>query len=204
MVSWPGTQNGSMRPYPAAATLSAAILLVMTACGADDGGELGGAGSDGDLSAHDSGGEGPAGHTMSETDATRADELEGAELREGAYAVLDTAPPGSEDVTGRVWVAQNDEGTTVTTQLSGLEPGTDYLMHLHEQPCSQDDGGDHFRFDPEGSEEPPNEIHLAFTADAEGVGEATVTNDRRVEDAARSIVIHPADAMDNRLACADF
>lgn len=182
-----------------AALTSAALVLALAACGGEDD-SAGTAGMD-DM---DHSGMDHSGHMMNEPDATRADEIQGADLRMGEYAVLDTAPPGVDDVDGMVWVAQDDSGTTVTTELSGLEPGTDYMLHLHDQACSVDSGGEHFRFDPDGAEVPPNEIHLAFTADEDGTGEATVTNDRRVEDGARSIVIHPADAMDNRLACADF
>lgn len=50
----------------------------------------------------------------------------------------------------------------------------------------------------------PNEVHLGFTAAEDGAGEATVTSDNRVADGAPAIVVHPADSMDNRLACADF
>lgn len=88
---------------------------------------------------------------MNDPDATRADEIRGADLRMGEYVVLETAPPGTDGVTGQVWVAQDESGTTVTTELSGLEPGADYMMHLHEQTCGVDAGGEHFRFDPAGS-----------------------------------------------------
>ncbi|MBU1801082.1 MAG: superoxide dismutase family protein, partial [Actinobacteria bacterium] len=64
--------------------------------------------------------------------------------------------------------------------------------------------GPHFKFDLEGSDVPPNEIHLGFTSSADGSGEATITSDEQVGDGAPAVVVHPADAMDNRLACADF
>lgn len=140
---------------------------------------------------------------MGDPDATPADEVEG-ERTSGSFVVLDTAPPGSDGVAGEAFLAQNDDGTTVTVRLSGLEPDTEYVGHLHAQPCDEDSGGPHFQFEQGGSEEPPNEIHLGFTSDADGEGEATATNDRRVEDGAPSVVIHPADSVDNRLACADF
>lgn len=141
--------------------------------------------------------------TMNEPDATPADEVDG-DVTMGDFTVLDTAPPGSDAVSGTAWTAQTDDGTTVTIRLAGLEPETTYMAHLHDQVCEQDNGGEHFRFDPEGEEVPPNEIHLAFTSTADGTGEATVTNDRRVDEDAPAVVIHPMDSMDNRLACADF
>ncbi len=140
---------------------------------------------------------------MNEPDATPAYDV-GGEVTSGDFVLLDTAPPGSEDVAGEAWLAQGEAGTTVTIELRGLVAGEDYVSHLHAQTCEEDDGGPHFAFDAEGSTMPPNEVHLGFTADGDGTGTATVTNDRQVGDDAPAIVVHPADAMDNRLACADF
>lgn len=174
--------------------LAAALVLGLAGCGDDP--------SDGSAAPAD-GDHGEMSMPMNDPDATPADQVEG-EVDTATFQVLDTAPPGSEGVAGRSWLAQTGDGTTVTIRMTGLEPGTDYLAHLHEQACDEDGGGDHFAFDAEGPEEPPNEIHLAFTADDDGAGEATVANDRRVDDGAPSVVVHPADSMDNRLACADY
>ncbi len=183
-----------MRTRRLPAALASLILLgALAGCGDDD--------SQTAEKASDM--EGTEMSTMNDPDATPADEVDG-DVAEGTFTVLDTAPPGSEDVAGQAWLAQNDDGTTVTIRLTGLEPGVDYVSHLHAQTCAEDNGGEHFAFDPDGVETPPNEIHLAFTADDEGTGTATVTNDQRVGDAAPAVVVHPADAMDNRLACADF
>ncbi len=169
---------------------ASALLLTTAACGgSDDGPEA--TGPDMDMA------------EMNDPGATPADEVDG-DVRPGTFEVLPTAPPGSDDVAGDAWLAQNDAGTTVTVRLTGLEPGTTYMGHLHAEPCSTDAGGPHFAFDPDGEEVPPNEVHLGFTATDEGTGEATVTNDTQVGDAAPSVVVHPADAMDNRVACADF
>ena len=140
---------------------------------------------------------------MGDPDATPADEVEG-DVTTGEFAVLDTAPPGSEGAAGQAWLAQNDDGTTVTIRLTGLAADTAYMAHLHAETCAVDNGGAHFMFDLDGSDQPPNEVHLAFTSDDEGSGEVTVTNEQQVGDGAPSVVIHPAGAMDNRLACADF
>ena len=180
------------------ASLAALVLIgTLAACGEDTSGDQ----PSGDNTM--SGMEDMDMSAMNDPDATPADEVDG-DVQKGTFLVLPTAPPGSEDVGGDAWLAQNDEGTTVTVRLTGLEPGIEYVSHLHAQTCEQDNGGPHFAFDPDGEEVPPNEIHLGFTASEDGSGEATVTNDRRVEDQAPAIVIHPADAMDNRLVCADF
>ncbi|WP_323793117.1 CHRD domain-containing protein [Nocardioides sp.] len=183
-----------------AATTTAALSLVLAgaACANDD--------PDmpmmDDMSGMD-GMDGMDGMAMGDPGATPADEVDG-DVTSGEFSVLDTAPPGSDGAAGQAWLAQNDDGTTVTIRLTGLAPDTAYMAHLHAEACASDNGGPHFMFDLDGSEMPPNEVHLAFTADDDGAGEVTVTNEQRVGDGAPSVVIHPTDAMDNRLACADF
>ncbi len=147
--------------------------------------------------------DGMAGMMGGDPDATPADQVDG-EVRSGEFTVLDTAPPGSDDAAGQAWLAQGDDGTTVTIRLTGLAADTVYLAHLHAEPCATDNGGPHFQFEVGGSDQPPNEIHLAFTSDDAGSGEVTVTHDQKVGDGAPSVVVHPATSMDNRLACADF
>ena len=180
---------------------SLALAGTLAACGSNASTEEGS-----DMPGMNDSTDGMDGMDMSEAnqpDAIPADEVDG-EVAEGTFTLLDTAPPGSDDVAGQAWLAQDDDGTTVTIRLSGLEPGVEYVSHLHAQSCSEDNGGAHFAFDLEGEEVPPNEVHLGFTASDDGTGEATVTNDRRVEDLAPSVIVHPADSMDNRLVCADF
>ena len=150
---------------------------------------------------------GATGMTMNDPDATAADELPGADLRTGEFVLLDTAPPGSDGVSGTSYVATaapGAPGTTWTVRLAGLQPDTEYVGHLHEQACADDNAGDHFKFDPAGSDMPPNEVHIGFTSDADGNAEATVTNEREVGDGVKASVIHPASAMDNKLVCADL
>ncbi|MGC9665280.1 hypothetical protein ACNTMW_01855 [Planosporangium sp. 12N6] len=144
----------------------------------------------------------PSGMPMSDPSATPADRIDGA--KKSTFTLLDTRPPGTDAAAGTAWLAQNDQGTTVTITMTGLRPGQAYMAHLHAQSCARDNGGPHFRFDPAGPATPPNEIHLGLTADATGAATATVRNDRKVGDGARAVVVHPMDAMDNRLACADF
>lgn len=179
-----------------AAVVAASLLLTLTACGGGGSEDSADGGSGGDMAGMDM-------SAMNEPDATPADEVDG-DVEEGEFVVLDTAPPGSDEVAGEAFLAQDDDGTTVTIRLIGLEPGVEYVSHLHDAACTDGDGGDHFKFDPAGGDLPPNEVHLGFTATEQGTGMATVTNDQRVEDGAPSIVVHPAEATDNRLACADF
>ncbi|WP_215447943.1 superoxide dismutase family protein [Streptomyces sp. ATCC 21386] len=141
---------------------------------------------------------------MGDPSATPADKIPDADVVKGTFELLDTRPPGMDDVKGSAWLAQGPKGTTVTVSLSGLKPGATYMSHLHAQSCSAKNGGDHFQFEKGGATTPPNEVHLMFTADKSGMGMTTVNNDRKTGEDAKAIVVHPSEAQDNRIACADF
>ncbi len=141
---------------------------------------------------------------MGDPDATRADEIDGGSLVTGAFELLDTRPQGYDEVMGTAWMARHEEGTTVTIEVAGLEPGGEYISHVHAQPCDTDNAGPHYQFEVGGAVMPPNEIHLQFTADADGHGFMTAENDRTVDDRAVAVVVHPIDLTDNKIACADF
>jgi hypothetical protein len=102
------------------------------------------------------------------------------------------APAGYAEVAGEAALERADGGTTVSLAATGLEPKTAYVAHLHTGGCDQaDPGGPHFQFEKGGSEEPPNEIHLEFTSNAAGAGEATATSKREVPAGeAGSLVLH--------------
>jgi hypothetical protein len=136
---------------------------------------------------------------MGDPTAVPAYEVDGAELDHGTFAPL---PGTTRPVTGDAWLARHD-GTTVSIELAGLEPGAEHIAHVHVAACSEA-GGDHFRFDADGAAVPPNEIHLAFTATADGTGSMTVENPMVAPDDARSIVVHIASDGAPKLACADL
>jgi hypothetical protein len=142
------------------------------------------------------------GSPLGDPAATPADRVPGAIA--ATFVLLPTRPPGSDAVRGTAWLAQGAKGTTLTVSLGGLQPGARYLGHLHAQPCATKGGGAHFQFDAGGPAAPPNEVHLMLTADGTGKATVTVTNVRQVGAGAQAVVIHPAAAIDNRLACADF
>ncbi|WFE20514.1 hypothetical protein O7621_21825 [Solwaraspora sp. WMMD937] len=202
--------NGSDRWRTAVAVVGFAAVGVLAGCGDDSSGTTDAADATPEPSASasamsdnmDSDGMDGMDGMMNDPSATPADQIDGAV--EATFALLDTRPPGTDDAAGTAWLAQTDDGTTVTVTMTGLEPGAQYMGHLHAQECAADNGGPHFKFDESGPETPPNEVHLGFTAAADGTGTATVTNEQQVGDAAKSVVIHPMETMDNRLACADF
>ncbi|HUB98198.1 MAG TPA: hypothetical protein VMS11_00080 [Solirubrobacterales bacterium] len=113
----------------------------------------------------------------------------------GTFEALPGAPSDYAKVSGDAELSRSDGGTTAEIEVSGLVPNTAYVAHLHTGGCDQPDaGGPHFQFEKGGSEEPPNEIHFEFEADAKGEGSAKATSDQEVPvGEAGSIVLHLAD-----------
>ena len=182
--------------------LLAALALAAAACGGNDAGPTSTSMAMDDTSEMGDMGDGMA-MNMGDPNAPRADAISGADLARAEFTLLDTRPPGYDAVSGTAWIARHDAGTTVTLELSGLQPGVEYIAHLHEAGCA-DKGGPHFKFDPDGTDVPPNEIHLAFEADGDGSGFMTAENAQTVGADARSVVVHPVEFLDNKVACAEF
>jgi Cu-Zn family superoxide dismutase len=128
--------------------------------------------------------------------ACGSSEEEKTEAVSGQFQLLSGAPVADQGVAGKATLERADGGTTVSLDLRGLEPDAAYVAHLHTEGCDQaDPGGPHFKFDPKGSEEPPNEIHLEFSADNKGAATAESSSDREVPTGeAGSVVLHEAEA----------
>ncbi|MGV0835443.1 hypothetical protein [Mycolicibacterium thermoresistibile] len=143
-----------------------------------------------------------------EPTATTDTETDTVTLR-GEFAPVPDAPPGAEEMGGVAEQVRTPDGATVTITLFGLGPRVDYVAHLHAEPCSAPDpGGPHFKFDPNGGDLPPNEVHLTFTSDAVGSGAAVTEVDRPLPDGeALSVVVHEAggegEHHEPKLVCAD-
>lgn len=118
----------------------------------------------------------------------------------GQFAPVAGAPAGDSEVDGEAELTRSNGGTTVSLSVTGLEPKTAYVAHLHTGGCDQaDPGGPHFQFEKGGSDEPPNEIHLEFTSNAAGEGEAEASSKREVPvGEAGSVVIHTAEGESGR------
>ncbi len=186
--------------------LATALSALLTGCGGDSADHASAdSGASASSAAHGMEGmDGMSDKAMGDPSATPAYKLSGATAVKGTFTMLDTRPPGMNDVKGTAWLAQGNKGTTVTVSLTGLKAGEVYMAHLHAQHCSADNGGSHFQFEKGGPAKPPNEIHLMFTADKSGAGMTTVTNSRKTGKNAVAVVVHPNEAQDNRIACADF
>jgi hypothetical protein len=140
---------------------------------------------------------------MGDAEATPADEVVDAALARGAYALMDSRPAGYDNVAGTTVIARSPQGTTITTELTGLLPNVDYISHAHAKACN-DNAGPHYQFEVGGSEFPPNEIHLAFTSDNDGDGFMTAENPQIAGTDAVAFVVHPTEFIDNKVACVDF
>ncbi|MBT8196991.1 MAG: superoxide dismutase family protein [Acidimicrobiia bacterium] len=140
---------------------------------------------------------------MGDPSATPANVVPNAELAVGAFEILETAPAGYGRLSGTAALARHSNGTTVTVELAGLLPATEFIAHVHGGDCGEA-GGDHFKFDASGGDMPPNEIHLRFTSDSAGAAVMTVENSATAGTGARSLVIHPVALMDAKVACAEF
>jgi hypothetical protein len=129
-------------------------------------------------------------------DSTTGSTDEESQAVSGKFAAVAGAPAAYSKVRGEAELERSDGGTTVSISVSGLEPKTPYIAHLHTGGCGQaEPGGPHFQFQKGGSEEPPNEIHLRFTSNAAGEGEATASSKREVPPSeAGSVVLHVDDS----------
>lgn len=191
-----------MRCRPGGAAVTATVIAAVLV--------LSGCGDDSTATGPQPGGAPPAvpspGQSMDMGDpsATPANKVPDAKVKKGEFTLLATRPPGSDGVKGTAWLAQSSRGTTVTVSMTGLKAGAHYMAHLHAKHCSDGNGGPHFQFVPGGPVAPPNEVHLMLMPDASGKATTTATNDRKTGDGAVAVVVHPYEAQDNRLACADF
>lgn len=156
--------------FPLLALLALAASLFIAACGDDD--------SDATVDAD------PAAAIDSGEETASSE----ASL-EGEFVVV--AEEGFEDVAGVATQERTADGATTSLEISGLDPETDYISHVHAGACDQEDpGGPHYKFDLNGGDTPPNEIHLAFTTDADGAGTATADSAAIPDGEGLTVVVH--------------
>lgn len=126
----------------------------------------------------------------------------------GNFDTVPDAPTQLDRVAGNAELVVTDSASEASIVAEGLEPDSEYFAHVHIDACNAEDpGGPHFKFDPDGGDEPPNEIHLRFTTDGEGAGTAESRVEQAVpEGEAKSIVLHGPDGEggETKLACADL
>lgn len=134
--------------------------------------------------------------------ATTAIAGNGAVTTRGAFSEFATGT-GVYDIGGHATMVRVPSGKTiVSVHVTGLMPNTTYGVHVHNMPCSVNDGGGHYQNVVGGPADSINEIWPAFTANAAGIGNGKAKNDFIARPEAQSIVVHaPGGA---RIACADL
>lgn len=152
---------------PVLAALTAGLLLA--GCGG------------GDKKASDEGSPGPSA-------SPSAEPLSGT--FSGGFHNVDNPPEGTGDITGTAKMEVDDDRTKVSVDVQGLAGKAVYVAHVHNDACAAaDPGGAHYKFDPNGGDMPPNEIHLTLD-NKDGHGTAEAQNDDQATSSARSVVIH--------------
>jgi hypothetical protein len=138
-----------------------------------------------------------------------------------ARGMFQTLPDGAAmglEIEGFAQLARDDSGTHGKVVVRGLDPGTTYAAHLHNAPCSAaNPGGGHYKDDPAGPAEPPNELWFSstedplagITANSGGVARGRGTADWVARPEAQSVVIHAippggSTAGGPKIACADL
>jgi hypothetical protein len=137
---------------------------------------------------------------------------------EGSFANLPTAPKTLDAVTGLTEMVIGHGKTRITITAAGLDNKGQYFGWLGAATCSASDpGGGHFKFDPSGTDQPPNAIRfdITFEVDRHGSKLNGITADQTVAgdaSAAKSVVIYMKKAPDQtlvetnppKLACANL
>lgn len=113
---------------------------------------------------------------------------------------------GYEGVSGAAQMVRMAEALRAELYVEGLKASTEYVAHVHELPCGEDQAGTHYKHDPTiAAEEEANEIWLHFTTDADGRGMASTQQLGKVARMdAQSIVVHDPDADGAKMACANL
>jgi hypothetical protein len=132
---------------------------------------------------------------------------EHATVTEGSFY-----PMGGEGSTvfGSAKLVRHDAGSDLTVHVHGLAPETRYPMHLHAGTCAE--MGPHYRNDPQGPAEPPNELwptsdpddpKAGVTSDEDGIATGRGHAPWKARPEARSVMIHNSDT-GRMVACADL
>ncbi|MBC2932519.1 PKD domain-containing protein [Nocardioides sp. zg-1228] len=109
------------------------------------------------------------------------------------------------ELTGTATMVRRRGATHASLDVSGLKARAMHMVHVHEEACSSNNAGAHFRFDEALPFEEANEIWLPFTSDAHGrSGLVEVVQPQRADEQAVSVVIHDPDNPALRIGCVDL
>jgi hypothetical protein len=121
-----------------------------------------------------------------------------AKPAKGTFLTLPAGQSLGLSIDGIAQIKRSADGTRVMVHVRGLVPGVTYAAHLHNAPCSVNEGGAHYKNDPAGAAAPPNELWLSstddpragITANPGGVAHGVGTADWVARPEAQAVVIH--------------
>lgn len=123
----------------------------------------------------------------------------------GTFAPFADGTATYPELAGDATLVRRRGATTASLDVTGLAAGAFHNVHVHEQACSSNNGGAHFRFDETQPFAEANEIWPTFTSDAAGTsGPVRRTQPLRAGPKAVSIVIHDPANSAKRIGCADL
>ncbi|WP_152190770.1 hypothetical protein [Georgenia satyanarayanai] len=131
----------------------------------------------------------------------------------GSYGPLDEGLGSATNtlvVEGTVTLVKDENGTQISTNVTGLTSGATHPAHLHDGSCTE--FGGHYMHDHAGQPEPPNEIWLSSSNDPAGPLEPSQTGSALGSGGAEwvpretplSMMIHDSEFPGLPIACADF
>jgi Cu-Zn family superoxide dismutase len=137
---------------------------------------------------------------------------------EGSFTNLKTAPKDLDAVIGLTDLVVGHGKSRITITAAGLDNKGQYFGWLQADSCSTTDpGGAHFKFDPNGNDQPPNSVRfeITFEVDRHGAKQNGITADLTVPgdaSAAKSVVLYMrkspketlAETNPPKLACANL
>jgi hypothetical protein len=127
-----------------------------------------------------------------------------AQVTRGAISTY-AAGPGRGLISPASRMVRTADGRTVVkVEAWGLKPDATYPVHVHNAPCTVNNGGGHYQDVVGGPVDKFNEIWPGFTTDASGHGNGRAANDFTARPEAQAIVIHDSDGSGARMPHADL
>lgn len=116
---------------------------------------------------------------------------EGPVMASGTVAPFALAEAIDQEIAGSVEMMRDGTGTHVELSLTGLDPATSYVSHIHAQPCDVTDAGGHYLIDPTVVEViETNELWPVVLAHDAGSMSNTYNSTHKARFDAQSLVVH--------------
>ncbi|MBW3605679.1 MAG: hypothetical protein KY460_12390 [Actinobacteria bacterium] len=116
---------------------------------------------------------------------------------------LERSPPAFAGVGGVAIITRDERGTTVTVEVTGVQPAAPLVAHVHTGPCIEN-GGARYHFDPGRPADPANQIALTLITDDDRQVTGDVTHPVIAGPDARSLLVTLADDPATPVACSDL